>query len=154
MKTIVLCVLLCILSVDVVGRRLHHYGIRKFLHHLDLDVGEVEKRIFRDVLTDKDVSAAIVDGKAGTEDFKKSVLRKTLGVIGSNDEYLKPLSQKIFASSSLGINDDEKLKVLRTGLKDENLQNLIVEDKGKEAILKRIGELIENDNELLQSLAK
>lgn len=85
MKALAFLVLLSVLTTGVLSRRLHHYGIRTFLHHLDLDVGEVEKRIFRDVLTDKDVSTAIIEGKAGTEDFKKSVLRKTLSVIGGND---------------------------------------------------------------------
>lgn len=60
----------------------------------------------------------------------------------------------MFASSSLSLNDDEKLKILKVGLKDDNLQNLIVEDKGKDAILKRLGELIEQDSVVLESVAK
>lgn len=85
MKIVVIFAILSILSIGAESRRLHQYGIKTFLHHLELDVDEVEKRIFRDVLTDKDVSTSIADGKAGTEDFKKSILKKTLSVIGNND---------------------------------------------------------------------
>ena len=123
---------LSLLLVIASQRRINHLAERRALHsHLDIDLGDAEKRIFKDVLTNTEVTQAIVDGKTATPEFKKLVLKKTLVTIGSNEEYLKPLSKKIFENSNIRITDEDKLKVLGLALKDDALVNLVADGKNE-----------------------
>lgn len=111
------------------ARRLEHLNQKPYAQHLISDVTNIEKKIFNDVLTDKDISQTILDGKAGTPDFKKTMIKKTLSVIGNNDDYLKPLAQKFFSKIRFNINDDEKHKVLQLAFRDDNYTTLFAENK-------------------------
>lgn len=65
MKIFVIFGLLTLVLISS-SRRLNHYIFRPTLHHLSQAVGEIEKRILKDVLTDKDVTQSIFDGKTNT----------------------------------------------------------------------------------------
>jgi hypothetical protein len=146
-------VLFSVLVLGILSRRVNHLGIRSLLQHYADDIEDVEKKIFKDVLTDKEITQLIVDGKTGDDAFKKTVLKKTLAIVGGNDEYLKSLAKKIFDGSSININDEDRLKILRVVLQDETASNAIIEDK-QDVVLKRIGELISQDKDLTQNIAK
>jgi hypothetical protein len=98
-------VFLSVLVLGVTSRRLNHLSSRSLLQHFGDNIEVIEKRIFRDVLTDKDITQLISEGKTTDDSFKTTILKKTLGIIGANDEYLKGLASKIFDSASFNVNE-------------------------------------------------
>jgi hypothetical protein len=64
-------------------------------------------------------------------------LKKTLSIIGGNDEYLKGLASKIFEGASFNVNEPERVKIVQNLLKDETALNSIIGQKQNET-LKRI----------------
>ena len=112
-------VLFSILALGVLSRRVNHLSSHSLRsHYADDDIANIEKKIFKDVLTDKDISQLIVDGKTGDDGFKKTILKKTLDIVSGNEEYLKSLSGKVFEAASVNINDEDRIKVLKLLLKD------------------------------------
>ena len=68
-------VLFSILALGVLSRRVNHLSSHSLRsHYADDDIANIEKKIFKDVLTDKDISQLIVDGKTGDDGFKKTIL--------------------------------------------------------------------------------
>lgn len=78
-------ILLSVLALGVTSRRLNHLSSRSALQHFEDNIEVIEKRIFRDVLTDKDITQLISEGKTGDDTFKTTILKKTLSIISGNE---------------------------------------------------------------------
>lgn len=85
-------------------------------------------------------------------DPKIPQLKKFYSTIGNNDKYLKPLTSQFFSDFRINFNDEEKHKMLRLTLRDDNYTTLVAEGKGPESI-QRANELITQDKEFTKSLA-
>jgi hypothetical protein len=78
-------VLFSILALGVLSRRFNHLDTHYSPSHYDeVDILNIEKKIFKDVLTDKDISQLITDGKTGDDAFRTTILKKTLDIISGN----------------------------------------------------------------------
>lgn len=75
--------IVCFLALLSNCRRVFHTNHSALLHQTEEN--ELEKKIFRDVLTDKEISQLIADSKTNTPEFKKTITKKTLTIIGHND---------------------------------------------------------------------
>ena len=59
----------------------------------------------------------------------------------------------MFEQTSVNINDEDRIKILKLLLKDESGSNSIINGKQSDTI-KRITELIRDDNDLVQNIGK
>jgi hypothetical protein len=59
----------------------------------------------------------------------------------------------VFEQTSVNINDEDRIKILKLLLKDESGSNSIINGKQSDTI-KRITELIRDDNDLVQNIGK